>query len=325
MSKIVLSGIQPTGKLHLGNYLGAIKQWLFLQEKYTCYFFIADYHSLTETFNPQEKRKQIIELTADLIALGINPKKSILFLQSMISPHTELCWIFNCLTPISYLFRMTQFKDKSQRQKKNINMGLFDYPVLQAADILIYKPNFVPVGKDQLQHLELTRKIARRFNKRFGKTFPEPKPLLTPSSKIMSLLEPSKKMSKSLPSNHNLFLTDPPPLIKKKIRQAVTGTGQEKEIPLGIKNLFLLLEEFAKKEEINFFKREQERRTIKYQKMKEVIAQRVIEFLNPFQTKRNEILKEEKKIEKILKEGEKKALKRAKKTLEEVKRKIGII
>lgn len=325
MPKVVLSGIQPTGKLHLGNYLGAIKQWLSLQEKYLCYFFIADYHSLTEPFEPQEKKNQIIELAADLIALGINPKKSILFLQSMVPPHTELCWIFNCLTPISYLFRMTQFKDKAQRQKENINVGLFDYPVLQAADILIYKPDFVPVGKDQLQHLELTREIARRFNKKFGKTFPEPKALLTPSSKIMSLLEPTKKMSKSLPPNHNLFLTDSPPVIRKKIRQAVTGTGQEKEIPPGVKNLFLLLEEFAQKEEVKFFKKEQEKGTIKYQKMKEIIAQRIIEFLNPFQIKRNKILKRKEKIEEILKKGQKRALKIAEKNLKEVKRKIGLI
>ncbi|MEK7178455.1 MAG: tryptophan--tRNA ligase, partial [Patescibacteria group bacterium] len=189
----IISGIQPSGKLHIGNYLGAIKNWLKLQRdsKNECFFFIADYHSITENCDPKQKSKEILDLATDLLALGLDPKKSVIFQQSQILFHTELAWIFNTIVKIPELERMTQFKDKAKEQKQNINIGLFDYPVLMAADILIYKAEAVPVGEDQIQHLELTREIARRFNDKFGKIFPEPKSILTETPKIMSLTDPT--------------------------------------------------------------------------------------------------------------------------------------
>src|SRR3989338_5443670 len=189
---VIFSGIQPTGNLHVGNYLGAIKNWVELQNsgKYDCFFCIVDYHSLVGNMSSEERRKQITIVAAELLALGIDPKKSTFFIQSAVSEHTELAWILNCVTSMGELQRMTQFKDKSETQSKNVNVGLFAYPVLQAADILLYKGNRVPVGQDQVQHIELTREIARWFNSRFDKFFPETKALLTETPKIMSLLDP---------------------------------------------------------------------------------------------------------------------------------------
>ncbi len=221
----IFSAIQPSGELHIGNYLGALKNFVELQDKYNCFFFIADYHSITENYDPKEKPKQIFDLALDFLAAGLDPEKCTLAVQSQIPEHTELAWIFNTVTPISELQRMTQFKDKSQNQEKNINMGLFDYPVLQAADILMYKTDAVPVGQDQLQHIELTRKIARFFNNKFGKTFPEPKDMITETPKIMSLTDPTKKMSKSHGAKSYLGINDEPEVIKKKLRKAVSASN----------------------------------------------------------------------------------------------------
>ncbi|MEK7086816.1 MAG: tryptophan--tRNA ligase, partial [Patescibacteria group bacterium] len=225
---ILISGIQPTGKLHLGNYLGVLKNFVELQNsgKYECYFFIADLHSLTENFDPAEKPKQILDLATDYLAAGLDPKKSIIFIQSQIPTHSELTWILNAITPMGELNRMTQFKEKSEIAPKNVNVGLFDYPVLMAADVLLYDTQFVPVGDDQLQHLELTRTLARKFNGKFGKTFIEPKALLTETPRLMSLDEPKKKMSKSRPTGC-LFIDDSPSTIRAKIKTAVTDSGKE--------------------------------------------------------------------------------------------------
>mgnify|MGYP001575707263 CR=1 FL=1 len=214
---IVVSGIQPSGKLHVGNYVGAVSNWLRLQDEgYRCFFFLADYHSITGDYYPEEKRRQTMDLALDLLALGIDPKKCTLFVQSHVPEHTELCWVFNTVTPVSFLERMTQFKDKSADQDKNVNMGLFDYPVLQAADILAYKGELVPVGRDQVQHVELTSDIARFFNNKFGDFFPETKPLLTDVPKLRSLTDPLKKMSKSLGEKSYVALTDGPEAIQEK-------------------------------------------------------------------------------------------------------------
>ena len=226
----IFSAIQPSGELHIGNYLGALKNFVELQDKYNCFFFIADYHSITGDYDPKEKSKQILELALDFLAAGFDPKKCTIAVQSQIPEHTELAWIFNTITPISELQRMTQFKDKSQNQEKNINMGLFDYPVLQAADILMYKADAVPVGEDQIQHIELTRKIARFFNNKFGETFPEPKDIITETPKIMSLTDPTKKMSKSHGPKSYIGINDEPEVIQKKIRKAVTASDIEKLI-----------------------------------------------------------------------------------------------
>jgi len=241
----IFSAIQPSGELHIGNYLGALKNFVELQDKYECFFFIADYHSITGDYDPKEKSKQILGLALDMIAAfkAFSPKlinrefdvsKITIAVQSQIPEHTELAWIFNTITPISELQRMTQFKDKSQNQEKNINMGLFDYPVLQAADILMYKAYGVPVGQDQIQHIELTRKIARFFNNKFGETFPEPKDIITETPKIMSLTDPTKKMSKSHGEKSYIGINDEPEVIQKKMRKAVTASNIEELIKAGV-------------------------------------------------------------------------------------------
>ena len=198
--KTVFSGIQPTGELHLGNYLGAVRNWVALQEEYRCIFCVVDYHALTQDYDAKEMARRVTEMVIDLIALGIDPERSLLFLQSMVPEHTELAWVFTNVTGFGDLERMTQFKDKAENQPDNVNAGLFQYPVLQAADILLYKAERVPVGQDQVQHIELARRIARSFNHRWGKVFPECEPLLTQLPKLLGL-DGKKKMSKSL-GNH---------------------------------------------------------------------------------------------------------------------------
>ena len=197
-SETIVSGIRATGKLHIGNYLGALKQFVDLQNSTDkqCYFFIADLHALTTPFEPKQLRQDTLEVVAEYVAAGLDPQKSVLFLQNHVPEHAELAWILNCITPIGELERMTQFKDKSKLHKENINIGLLDYPVLMAADILMYKPTLVPVGDDQTQHLELTRIIARKFNNKFGKTFPEPKNFLMKPLRIMRMIHRKETMSK---------------------------------------------------------------------------------------------------------------------------------
>jgi len=232
MKHIVFSGIQPSGQLHIGNYFGALQSWLELQKDpdYDCIFGIVDEHALTEGPEPKELQQRIFDTAVDFLAAGLDPKKSIIMLQSLVPEHTDLAWIFNCVTPVSWLERVPTFKDKSLQFKDNLNMGLLDYPVLMAADILIYKADIVPVGYDQLPHLELTREIARAFNSRYGQTFPEPKEKITPTPKIMSLSDPTNKMSKSFGSKSYIALADEPAVIKKKVKSMPTATGNEKTI-----------------------------------------------------------------------------------------------
>ena len=245
----IISGIQPTGKIHIGNYLGAIKQWLELQKKEDCIFFIADLHSLTCPYEPKDLKESIIEAAICYLAAGIDPEKSIFFTQSDVPEHTRLAWIFNTVCPIGELERMTQFKEKSKQFRKNINAGLLTYPVLQAADILLYKAGAVPVGKDQVQHIELTRTIARRFNQKFGQTFSEPRAILSEGSKIMSLTDPKKKMSKSSDPNNCISLFEEPEAIRKKIMSAVTDTGKtvkySPKTKPGISNLITIYSLFS--------------------------------------------------------------------------------
>ena len=225
MKPILVSGMQPTGRLHVGNYLGALKNFVALQNSgtYQCYFFLADLHALTEGPAPKALGENILNLAADYLAAGLDPKKSVIYQQSLIPAHSELAWVLDTITPMGELERMTQYKDKSARQKENVNAGLFSYPVLMAADILIYNAQFIPVGEDQLQHLELARTVARKFNSRFGETFLEPKGLLTQTPRVMSLKDPAKKMSKSDPDGC-LFIDDSPEDIKRKLGRAVTDS-----------------------------------------------------------------------------------------------------
>ncbi|MFA5051830.1 MAG: tryptophan--tRNA ligase [Patescibacteria group bacterium] len=232
MKHVVFSGIQPSGQLHIGNYFGALKGWLELQADpdNECVFAVVDYHALTEGPKPTDLRQRIFDVSVDFLAAGLDPHKSTILIQSFVNEHTDLAWILNCITPVSWLERVPTFKDKAQQFRQNINMGLLDYPVLMAADILLYKATIVPVGQDQFAHLELAREIARAFNAKYGQTFPEPKERITLTPKIMSLSDPTKKMSKSYGVKSYLAIDDSPEQIDKKIKSMVTITGNEKDI-----------------------------------------------------------------------------------------------
>ncbi len=325
MKPILVSGIQPTGKLHLGNYLGALKNFVELQNSgtYDCFFFIADLHSLTENYTPKEKKEQISDLFLTYLAAGLDPKKSVLFQQSAIAEHSELSWILNTLTPFGELRRMTQFKDKSENESESTNVGLFDYPVLMAADILLYNASVVPVGDDQLQHLEFTRTLARKFNSKFGKTFFEPKPLLTSVPRLMSLGDPEKKMSKSRPEGC-LFMDDEPNIIRKKIQRAVTDSEStieyNPEKRPGVSNLVLIYSAITNKspkEIVLMYKGKG------YADFKRDLGDKLVETFTPFQEKKKE--QKKKGIEKILEEGNKEAQKCASRSYEIIKKKVGLI
>ncbi|OIN91484.1 tryptophan--tRNA ligase [Candidatus Collierbacteria bacterium CG1_02_44_10] len=319
---VILSGMQPTGALHLGNYLGALKQWVELQSKYDSIFCIVDYHAMTIEYDPKELPKRIRELALDWLAAGLNPEKSIIFIQSHVPEHTELAWVFNTITPIGELERMTQFKEKSGQHKKNINAGLFTYPILQAADILLYKGSLVPVGEDQVQHVELTRDVARKFNKTFGRLFPETKPILTKTARVMSPADPTKKMSKSLGEKHYIALTDDEGAIRKKIRSAVTDTNGNADSP-GIRNLFAILEALDNSV-AQGFQDEQKRGTLKYSDLKDVASNTIISHLKPFQERRRKLAQEPERVGEILIAGAKRARKIAQQTMDEVREKIGV-
>lgn len=331
--QVIVSGIQPTGNLHVGNYLGAVRNWVELQNsgKYEMYIFIADLHSLTGDLKPEDRRRQIMHLAAELLATGIDPNKTTFFIQSDITSHTDLAWVFDCVTPISELYRMTQFKDKSERQEKNINTGLLTYPILQAADILLYHGNTVPVGQDQVQHVELTRDIARWFNNKYpsssaGKDnyFSEPKALLTEVPKVMSLLEPEKKMSKSLGDNHVINIGDAPEIISKKLKRAVTATEGGKKAP-GVDNLLLLLKNFGSQESYQKFVQAEKAGTIRYGDLKSELARVISDYFAEFRLRRDQLLSDDfDKLAEILLVGKEKAKVVASKTMEEVRELVGI-
>ena len=326
MKPVLVSGIQPSGKLHIGNYLGALRNFTDLQNsEHQCYFFIADLHSITEAFDPKEKRKQIIELCADYLAAGLDPKRSVLFLQSKVPAHSELSWILNTITPMGELQRMTQFKDKSLRQEENVNAGLFDYPVLMAADIILYDARTVPVGDDQLQHLELTRTLARKFNAKFGQTFIEPKGLLTKTPRVMSLKDPSKKMSKSQPEGC-LFLDDEPEMIKAKVSRAVTDSGTtiayDPDKRPGLANL---LEIYAALTHLEPRAVAAEFDGENYAELKRKLAALVAGHFAEFRTKKKRLLASPAALMKVFDVGSKKAAKVAEAKIAEVKKKVGFV
>ncbi len=321
---VLISGIQPTGRLHLGNYLGALKNFVDLQNsgKYDCYFFIADLHALTENPAAEDLRKNITSLTADFLAIGLDPKKSIIFLQSTVPAHSELDRILQSLAPFGEARRMTQFKEKGGEQE-NANVGLFTYPILMSADILLYDANVVPVGEDQLQHLEFARTLARKFNNKFGQTFIEPKALMTATPRLMSLDDPSKKMSKSRPAGC-LFIDDEPKDIEAKIRSAVTDSGSkvkydEKEKP-GVSNLLSIMAGLSGKSIATL---EQEFTGANYGKFKQALVDLVSDYFASFRKKKTALLGSSKLI-KILNSGSKKAERVASKKISEVKKKIGL-
>jgi tryptophanyl-tRNA synthetase len=322
----IISGIQPTGQMHIGNYLAAIKQWLEFQKNEDAIFFIADLHSLTVSESGEKLKENVFQTAVTLLALGIDPQKSIFFAQSDVKEHAELCWILNTVTPIGELERMTQFKEKSKQFKNNINAGLLTYPVLQAADILLYKADAVPVGKDQVQHVELTRTIARRFNQKFGKTFKEPKAVLTKfGAKIMALNDPGKKMSKSLGSASCLYIFEEPAEIQKKIMSAQTDSGKQIKYSLkakpGISNLLTIYSLFSG-ESIKELEKRFEGKG--YSAFKKSLADLLVEKLEPLRRKREEYLSRKVYVQETLKLGAKRAKNIASTTMAEVNKKLGL-
>ncbi len=322
--EIIVSGMRATGKLHIGNYLGALRQFLEIQEdkNKNCYFFIADLHALTTPFKPEELRKNELEIVSEYLAAGIDPKKSTFFLQSHVQEHTELAWIFNCITPLPELERMTQFKDKSATHKTNINAGLLTYPTLMAADILLYKANGVPVGEDQVQHVELSRIVARKFNNAFGSTFPEPKTYERKPLRIQSLKNPEKKMSKT--ADDPLYISDDEEEVKRKIKKAVTGSDGHGS-NAGVDNLMSLLAHFGTIQEVAYFTDGIRDNTIKFSELKETVSKNISDYFNDFREKKNDFLSKPDVLAEILAEGAKKARKTANETMLEVKEKIGLL
>lgn len=320
----LFSAAQPSGLLHLGNYLGAIKQWLELIKKYESLFCIVDWHALTVRQDPAELRQNILQLAKIYLALGLNPQQAIIFRQSEVSEHAELSWILGTLTKISEMERMTQFKDKAREHKENVNVGLFTYPVLMAADILLYDTAVVPVGEDQLQHVELARTLAQRFNQWFGPTFVVPRPLLQKQgARILGLDDPTKKMAKSAASPYNyIALTDGVETIKKKIAKAVTDSGREVISGPDKPALANLLTIYSLLTDQPLPAIEKKFQGKGYAEFKKSLAQVIIDFLTPLQKKIKSL--DDKKVKQILEEGRQKAKKLAEKKMKEVKEKIGL-
>lgn len=326
---IVFSGMQPTGKLHLGRYFGAVQNWKKLQSEYDSLYCIVDYHAMTMPYNPVKLRENVWNLAIDLIACGIDTKN--LFIQSMVPEHTELSWILACVCSYGELSRMTQFKDKTQQLKEKdkddfVSSALFVYPVLQAADILIYKTNFVPVGKDQEQHLELSRNIASRFNNLYGKEyFPLPEPLFTETPKIMSTADPLRKMSASAGDKHFIDLFAPLDVIKKQIKSAVTDAGEVNPTSMspGVANLFSLLAA-TKSPSLSELNSAYLSGSLQYSQLKEGVADAIIEFITPLQKRRSELLVDKKTIKDEIKKSAISIRERARKTVDEVRALTGI-
>lgn len=325
--KRVLSGIQPSGSIHLGNYLGAIQNWVKSQADHDNLFCIVDLHAITVPQDPKKLRGAIRELAGLLFACGLDPKQVSLFVQSDISEHSELSWILNCSTPMGWLNRMTQFKDKSAKQKeKDITLGLFAYPVLMASDILLYDTDYVPVGEDQKQHIELTRDLAEKFNSNFGDTFKIPTPVIPKiGARVMGLDDPEKKMSKSeASSRHAVFLLDEPDVIRPKIMKATTDSERTIVFDENRKGLFNLLSIYqiftAREREVI----EKEFEGKGYGDFKSRLAEVVIESLKPIREKYNQISSEPGYIESLLKEGAEKVRPTAQKVLQRVKDRVGL-
>jgi tryptophanyl-tRNA synthetase len=325
MKKRIFSGAQPTGNLHIGNYLGALKNWVNLQNEYESFFCIVNLHALTLPQDPQILKQKTLDLARIYLAAGIDPNVSTVFIQSDVSEHAELTWILNCVARMGELERMTQYKDKGKGNAERSSVGLFTYPVLMAADILLYQTELVPIGQDQKQHLELTRDLAERFNRDFGETFVVPDAFIPPvGAKILSLAEPEKKMSKSdANANGSIFLLDDADTVTKKIKRAVTDSGTDitfDETRPAITNLLtiyhLLTGKSAEDAQAHFAGKG-------YGHFKTELAEAVVEFLRPFQQKVKEFDDEE--LKKILKAGAEKARMIARETLNDVYEKTGIV
>jgi tryptophanyl-tRNA synthetase len=326
MRKRVFSGIQPTGNIHIGNYLGAVKHWVGSQAEFENIFCIVDLHSITIPQNPQVLKSKIRELAGLLFAAGIDPLVSALFVQSQISAHAELAWILNCFTPMGWMQRMTQFKEKSHKQKEQVSVGLFAYPALMAADILLYATDYVPVGEDQKQHVELTRDVAQRFNSIYGETFKLPEPVIPPiGARIMGLDDATKKMSKSeTKPGHAIFLLDTPDDIRAKISRAATDSSREihfDESRPGIHNLLVIYELFSG---LNRPAIEARFEGKGYAEFKQQLADEVIEGLQPLRSRYRELTADPTHLDRLLAEGAERIRAVAEETLRTVKSKVGL-
>ncbi len=326
----VFSGIQPTSEMHFGNYFGAVKNWIELQEKYECIYSVVDYHAMTMPYIPTELQSNTMNMVIDLMACGVDPEKSILFIQSLVPEHVELCWILSCYCSYGELQRMTQFKDKSESDKmlekgNIVSSGLFTYPILQAADILLYRAESVPVGKDQEQHLELSRNIANRFNSRHEIYFTEPKALFTEVPKLLSLADPSKKMSKSLGDQHVVRLFEPEASIRKKVKSAVTDVGPKTDtLSPGVANLFELLKACGKMAEHGELMNDYNAGTLKYSALKEYVANGLVELSKQFIDRKAELTGSSRDIEAQVHDMSEKARVIAKETIREVRDLVGL-
>jgi len=345
----VFSGIRPSGQLHIGNYLGAIKQWALLQEREECVFCIVDLHAITTPYVAEDLQKNIKDAAIVYLAAGLDPKKCLFFVQSQVPEHAELAWLLSTVCPVGELQRMTQYKEKSKELKDSPPAGLLNYPILMAADILLYQANLVPVGKDQKQHIELARFLARRFNKQFGKTFPEPKALISKTgAKIMSLQNPKKKMSKTDDEKEYIALFDEPDVIKEKIMAAVTDSGKtikyDPQKKPGLSNLLTIFSLLSDKKmnpirsktpqmsaDTQTHRTSNEVKAIEkrfqdkgYVEFKKALANLLIKKLEPFRQKKKEFLTRETYLKEILEQGRKKAQIIAQSTIQEAKRKMGL-
>ncbi len=319
----IFSGIRPTASsLHLGNYFGAVANWVKLQDDYEAIYCLVDYHAIIEDYDKDALSDRVLNMAADLLACGIDPQQSILMFQSAVPEHTELAWIFNAITSYGDLQRMTQFKDKSEN-KEFVSAGLFNYPILMAADILLYHTTVVPVGDDQDQHVELTRGLARRFNSRYGDYFAEPETIHTEAPRIMSLADPTSKMSKSLGEKHFISLFESEDSIHSKIRSAVTDTGlQTDEMSPGVKSLFTLLKLSAPESVYAGFETDYQEGTLKYVALKDAVYEHLVSLIQPIRQRREGMSMEE--VRRVLDDGSERARAQAQVTIKTVKQKIGL-
>jgi tryptophanyl-tRNA synthetase len=324
----MLSGIQPSGDLHLGNYLGAVKNWTELADEFDCYYFMADLHSITVRQDPKELRRRSVTQLAQYIACGLDPEKNTLFIQSHVHEHAELGWILNCYTMFGELSRMTQFKDKSAKHTDNINGGLFTYPSLMAADILLYQTDYIPVGEDQKQHCELTRDIAIRFNNIYGDTFKVPEPYIPKvGARVMGLSNPTSKMSKSDPSGC-VFLMDKPEEIARKFKRAITDSDTENcvrydpENKPGVANLMSVYSSVTGE---SFEEIEKEFSGRGYGDFKPAVGDAVIETLRPIRENAEKMISEKAYLQEVYTKGAEKASAIARKTLRKVYKKVGFV
>lgn len=320
----IFSGIQPTGEIHIGNYVGAIRNWAQLVNQYECIYCVVDYHAITIDYNVNEMQQRILETATILAACGLTPDRCMLFVQSHVPEHTELAWIFNCVTPVGELERMTQFKEKGKQHRHNINVGLLDYPVLQAADILLYKAGCVPVGEDQIQHVEFSREIARKFNTRYGDTFPEPKVLLSIAPRILGT-DGKSKMSKSM--DNTIGLLEPPEAIWEKLRTAATCEHRQRRSDPGHPehcNIFTMHQAFSKPDQIAFVDHHCRTAGFGCIDCKQILFKNMVEELGPIQNRVKEMNERPQQIIDVLKSGAARCQTIATKVMDEVRTNIGI-